>query len=70
MQRRRQQYHQTPPVAVEARDPGTDEQPDANGDAHAGTGTGAPAIKWRDELRTKNGSAAQAHALELFLSLG
>jgi len=70
MQPRRQQYHQTPPVAVKPRDPGPDEQPDANGDAHPGTGTGAPAIKWRDELRTRNVSAAQAHALELFLSFG
>src|ERR1035441_3919890 len=70
MQRRRQQYHQTPPVAVVAREPGADEQPDANGDAHAGTGAGAPAVKWREELHTKNGSAAAAERREGFARAG
>ena len=33
------------PVALVACDAGADEQPDANGDAQAGTGAGAPAVK-------------------------
>jgi hypothetical protein len=44
-QRRRQQYHQTRPIAVVACETGADEQPDTNGDAHARTGAGASAVK-------------------------
>jgi hypothetical protein len=53
-----------------AREPGADEQPDANGDAHAGTGVGAPAVKWGEELRTKNGSANAAECREEFARAG